>query len=288
VGEFVEPTCGGQAFAATKVAPNMHILLDTSGSMKDPLDPQGDRRSLWTIASATVKSTTQALDTQLRFGLQNFSVPGGHCSVGKVLVTVAERTSAAIAAALPANAEGNGTPLGAALRAASGLSELEDKTRANYVLLITDGEETCGGNSKREAELLLAKGIKTYVVGFGGDVKGSKTLSDIATAGGTARPTGTAFYQADDAAALDAALKTISRGAVGCDFGLNSAPPDANALYVFMNGKTVVRDATHKDGWDYNAASQRVTVYGNACDALTADENAKFEVVYGCAVPPIN
>ncbi|MCG8553760.1 MAG: proprotein convertase P-domain-containing protein [Proteobacteria bacterium] len=73
--------------------------------------------------------------------------------------------------------------------------------RGYYVILLTDGEETCSGTPTIEAAALLAAGIKTYVVGL---AISSGNLDAIAAAGGT----GTAFF-AGNQAQLSAALASI-------------------------------------------------------------------------------
>ena len=42
---------------------------------------------------------------------------------------------------------------------------------AQYVLLVTDGGETCKGDVTLVAQQLAAAGIKTFVVGFGGPTR---------------------------------------------------------------------------------------------------------------------
>jgi hypothetical protein len=59
--------------------------------------------------------------------------------------------------------------------------------RKQYVLVLTDGEETCVGDAcAAAAELFTASGIKTFVVGFGvADPYVESKLSCMAAAGGT-------------------------------------------------------------------------------------------------------
>lgn len=88
------------------------------------------------------------------------------------------------------------TPLGASLNSVrtwftawDNFAEQEDddwQCRRKYVLLITDGDETCGGNPCTAATALFNAGVQTYVVGFG--LANSATLTCIATNGGTGAP----------------------------------------------------------------------------------------------------
>ena len=65
--------------------------------------------------------------------------------------------------------------------------DLDWACRQRYVLFLTDGNETCGGNPCQAAADLLLEGVKTYVVGFGLD-DNTSNLSCIAERGGTDAP----------------------------------------------------------------------------------------------------
>jgi len=84
--------------------------------------------------------------------------------------------------------------------------------RPYSVLLITDGDEQCGGNPQNAAATLRAAGIQTYVVGMAiGSALARTNLNAIATAGGTdAGAVGgdTAFF-ANDAFTLSAGIGDI-------------------------------------------------------------------------------
>lgn len=93
-----------------------------------------------------------------------------------------------------------GTPLGQTLDAARNYYQTVviprdtqrgvNSCRANYVVLLTDGFDTCGGNPDTiAADLYSTYGIKVYVIGFVTDPSVSSILDGIAAAGGT----GTAF-----------------------------------------------------------------------------------------------
>ncbi len=280
-GTLPTDSCGGELFDATHVEANMLLVLDQSCSMKDPV--AGTPK--WDTATAAVRSVTQANDTRIRFGLNMF--PGADkCSQGTQPVAVAAGASGAISSAMPAAPAGNGTPIGAALKVAAGSAGLKDTDRANYVLLVTDGMENCSGKPVDEVKKLFTAGIKTYVVGFGGEVDPAR-LSEMAVAGGTARLGQTKYYQADDTASLTAALAAIAQGAIGCDFKLAKAPPDVNKIFVAVNGTLVPQDPNRVAGWAFDAANFRLTLFGPACDLVTRNANAKVQIVYGCPDPTI-
>ncbi len=274
--------CGGELFQATQVQANFLIVLDHSGSMTETL---AAGQSKWQVATDAIKSLTVQYDSTIRFGLSMFSSPT-HCDPGHNYVPVGDMTAGAIASALPSNANGNGTPIGAALELAVNEPSLADPTRANFVLLATDGEENCGGDPQASVTALAAKGVKTYVVGFGSEVNPT-TLTNMAIAGGTARAGATRYYQADDPATLDQAFQQIAAGAVGCDFKLASTPPDLNQINVVVGNTLIPEDPSNHSGWDYNAASNRITLYGPACDMVQQQPGVKVSIIYGCPNPGI-
>jgi hypothetical protein len=274
-------TCGGELFQAAKVNSNMFIAFDKSGSMNDPINGV----SKWNIATSAIKQVTQQYQSQIQFGLMLFPAGAGNtqqCVPGPVAVTVGDQRATMISSALDANMPGGRTPIGGVLTAAGQVPELADPMRANYVMLVTDGSETCNGNGVQAATTNLAnKGIKTFVVGFGADVD-AQNLADIATAGGTPRPGATRYYQADDAAGLLAAFNLIAQGALGCEYRLATAPPDPAKVFVYVNGVLQNRDVMHANGWDYSPATVRITFYGGLCNLVATDATAKVSIVYGC------
>jgi hypothetical protein len=275
-GEDGGPTCGGQLFQSTHVQANFLIVLDHSGSMMEVVGGQPK----WTAAVSALKGITTQYQSQIRFGLSMFSTLT-MCDPDKNYVPVGDMTAAAIAAAFPATANGKGTPIAGALHLAGMQSGLMDPTRANFVMLVTDGEENCGGNPVAEVTGLSMENIKTFVVGFGGSVNAT-TLSNMAVAGGTARNTMPRYYQADDPTSLQAAFSQIAQGAIGCDYKLQSTPPDPSKIYVYVNGQMIPRDPNRHVGWEYTSGTDRITLYGTVCDVVANDPNAKVSIVYGC------
>ncbi len=275
-------TCGGELFQATRVQANFLIVLDQSGSMGETLPAGGTK---WALATQALKTVTTQNQSAIRFGLSMF--PGASkCTEGSNFVPVGDMTAAQISAAFPAISKGSGTPIGAALNLAALRPELADPTRANYVLLVTDGMENCNGDPVAAVKALAVKGVKTYVVGFGSDVDATR-LEQMAVEGGTARLAAPKYYQADDQTTLNTAFSQIAAGAVGCDYKLAKAPPDLNKIFVAVDGNLINRDPNRQLGWDYDAATQRLTLYGGACDVVRKATNPKVQIVYGCPDPTI-
>ena len=276
--------CEGAAFAAEPIIPNMMIVLDRSGSM-DKGNFGG--KSKWEVASDALSQILTDYGPRVNFGLVLYS-GDGDCGPGNVDVDVAAGSAMDVNMAIGnATPDGN-TPIGDTLDALVGYSGLASTDHPNYILLLTDGEETCDGDGKAAVETLAAQTpeVKTFVVGFGGNVD-EAALNDMATAGGTALSGTTKYYQADDAQQLTDAFDSIVGSVLSCSYALSGNPTNLDDLYVYFDGAPVDRDMTQGDGWDYDTASMQITFYGPACDALKSGSVTDLAIVYGCPIVPI-
>jgi hypothetical protein len=281
--------CEGDEYGADRVPPNVLIVLDRSDSMNE--DIGGGTK--WEIALAAVTTLLASHGADIRFGLMLYPGTNQSCSAGMrcrdglIEIAPADGTSAMIDAFLGgAGTCMFGTPTAEALEQVVPYPGLEDTTRANYVLLITDGQSTCEDPIPVAATLAAeTPPVRTFVVGFGSGVDPTE-LDGLAMAGGTARAGGPPFYfQADDAASLASALDTIAGSVLSCTYSLSSVPEDVSMLYVYTDRTEVERDTAHTTGWDYDPSTNTITFYGATCDALLAGTVSNVVVTYGC--PPI-
>jgi hypothetical protein len=131
----------------------------------------------------------------------------------------------------------------------------ETLCRGNYIILLTDGLESCRFSGAApdynaavtEAAGLLSKNVKTFVIGFGGDVVGNQTLTNIAVAGGTDKA-----YFAANFAELRAALISIFQAITGQYYG-RSNPVVTRARDRLYRGNFDIRDGDwlgHLMAWD--------------------------------------
>jgi hypothetical protein len=251
-------------------APDMLIVLDHTDSMADkpngtaPANTMaGHMNSKWYLATQAVKAVVMPpLDQKVAYGLEPFPLDpaiitdaggtgkcetltallGGtastnkQCMPGEVLVAPALNTGATITTLLDPETMRLcvSTPIALALATA----EIELKSIAKpgvrqYVLLVTDGGETCMGDVVTAAQALATDGVKTFVVGFGAADAGAAgvntaLLDQVACAGLTATgfpapctktstgytatsTTGSPiFYLAEDGASLQTALQSIT------------------------------------------------------------------------------
>lgn len=111
---------------------------------------------------------------------------------------------------------------------------------------------------------LRARGVRTYVVGIPGTEAFGSTLDAMAEAGGTARAGETAYYRAEDAASLVAALGSISDREVSCRFSLASPPPDRTNVNVLLDGEPSPR--SDADGWQLADDGTWIELRGPTCE----------------------
>jgi hypothetical protein len=280
--------CDGEAYSATSVPPNVLVVLDRSSSMNDSIT--GGTK--WTVAKQAIANILSAQGDQVRFGLNlypgyNLSCnQGSSCGPGFTVVDPDVATAAAINESLGgANTCSFRTPTAENLEALVGYAGLQDTSRGNYVLLVTDGQSTCADPVAQVTALRnQIPEVKTFVVGFGNGVDADE-LNAMATAGGTAIAGGPPYYYvASDAASLAEAFATIAGTVLSCSYTLSDAPPDVSALYVYQDGVSVPHDPTQMNGWDYDPATNQVTFYGASCAGLQSGDVQDLAIVYGCPI----
>ena len=199
--------------------PNVHIVMDRSGSMSTNMTTStGGMSTRWDIAKNQLKNLLNIYDGLSPVGLSIFPPTSGMCS-SDTPVRPAYFTRAAIGAALDASGPSGSTPSGSAVRNAAMMSELQDPTRRQYVLLLTDGGPGCGGEpdtatgttGEIRKALMQSPPIYTFVIGIGNLAASEKaTLTMMADAGGKAAPTTDKYYPAGNEVELTNSLNTIA------------------------------------------------------------------------------
>ncbi len=233
--------------ASAEKCPNMLILLDRSGSMAG---------WKWQTAIDSIHQMIPPRESIMRFGLMIFpSFFGGECAGGELKVNCDFYTDQAIHEALShLGSPGGFTPTAEVLEQASQLPEINDSSRKRFIILLTDGDPTCPDSKDLDHNLNLtveniesikAKGVQTFVIGFGQDVSPHR-LDRMAQAGGTARQNSTCadpinpslripcnYYDARDSASLNETFDAIASAAQGelisnsCDdscYGIGGCP----------------------------------------------------------------
>lgn len=297
-GICVPGGCNATEIVAKAVPPNMLIVLDRSCSMTNAVG----NSTKWDIAVAALNKMTTDFAGKIRFGMTLFpDLVATACAQDTIPIPVADGNEPAIQDLLTkslAKADKyfpDGpcvTNIDTAMLQASGEPAFLDVDRDSYALLVSDGKQSadCGGNAgdaKTEQYIgdLFGKGVPTFVIGFAVGVD-STQMDKFAAAGGVPASGATKFYDAADAASLDLALKTIAAKTLSCSYALEMKPPTPDEIFVFLNDTKVVKDPTHMNGWDYDAATNQVIFYGQACDDLKNGVVDDIDIVLGCDAPP--
>lgn len=298
-------TCGAQMQMIGVVnlgdPPDMLVVLDRSGSMASPpttFPPVFT--SKWDIMHSGLQSIATAKDQSIKFGLLEFPSDDNCAADATPEVPIMLGSAPAIGAYFGSRSPNGNTPAHVALGSAlTYFNSIPVNMAGRYVLFATDGLPNCSGgdpNTASDAETVAAvtalfnAGIKTYVLGFGTFGLNTGVLNDAAVAGGEAKPGATKFYEANNAADLNAALTQIAGGIIvpSCTYQLASAPPVPGDVTVTVNGTPVPRSTAHTNGWDYYPDSMTITFFGSYCSQIMSGSITDVSFVYGCPGPVIN
>ncbi len=213
------------AAADTCSAARVMVVLDKSSSMVTGSIAGATK---WSIAVNGIGQVLGQYEAQAEFGLMTFP-RAGQCSPGAVDVAPALSNRSPILNALstPPPTSGNYTPMAQTLELAAEEPSLASTAGARHVVLITDGWQWCSPYDPATrfdgipaVEALTAKGVTTWIVGFGAEVD-SLALNRMAVAANTAKPNcvvtnsdpgapNQCYFQVDNATDLIAALSAIA------------------------------------------------------------------------------
>ncbi|HMU40784.1 MAG TPA: hypothetical protein PKE31_17375 [Pseudomonadota bacterium] len=230
-----------------KSCPNLVILIDQSASMaQNPLgisEPPLSPNSKWKIATNALTAMNNRYDGLVPLGYTSFPT-GVNCPVSPtVMIPPGYNNQVAINNAMIAYPiAGGSTPTCTAVTATATDLIAKDKTRTNYILLVTDGAPDalcCGADPvKTTVDAIRAAAnptlpgvpkVYTLVVGFGKTLDAERqALNQMADAGGfpVQGDPNYRYYRAEDATALEAALATIVKSVSSGDAGAEQTCED--------------------------------------------------------------
>jgi Ca-activated chloride channel family protein len=198
--------------AATPVRPKrLMMAIDASGSMAG----KSGGRPKMEAAKGAARNFLAALPDDVEVGLIAFGHEGTNQESGKAQSCAAVETiqplgatdEDALRAALDRFEATGWTPLAAALEMAGASFGESDIEGEQVVYVVSDGEETCGGDPAAAARALRESRVKAVVniIGFDLAEKDRAQLMDVAEAGGGV------FTEARDADELSAKVKEMGR-----------------------------------------------------------------------------
>jgi len=188
----------------TQTGGAVELILDASGSMLQKL---GTTRRIDIAKQTLTRLTSSMIPAGTPFAMRVFGREVDSCQTD-LDVPVSPLNPAAVGQRIAALNAKNGakTPIGASLAKVS--EDLKSVTGERLVVLITDGEETCGGDPAGEIEKLRKAGIgmRVSIVGFAlDDQQLAATFRRWSDLGGGA------FFDAKDAAGLEKSLNAALR-----------------------------------------------------------------------------
>lgn len=244
-----------RATSATEDPGKLLLMLDASGSMKEP-DPAGGTKM--EAAKKALTGVVNSLPEDAHVGLRVYGAtePGGTptkaaCADTQLAVPIGPLDKPALTKAIKGFEAKGETPIAHSLTKA--MDDLGDTGKRN-IILVSDGEESCVPDPCPVVKDLVKDGIDLRIdtVGFGVKDTARKQLQCIADAGG-----GT-YYDAADADELATSLNKISTRAVrqfaftgtpvtGIDLAENEQPPAD--LPTLTPGLWTDELTTSKDSW---------------------------------------
>ena len=332
--------CKATTYRSEELPASVLFLVDRSGSMRcnaPPLQASADcgiealddsMPSKWDITVEALGTTFNDLaGSQVNAALSFFSVDG-ECDTGVdpavPLSGLSPDHAGALSAELSAQSPDGRTPIVSALINAYQYMHWEARAGCaiepcgapgnRFVVLLTDGSESCASLQERErlltetAPQARSANIRTFVIGAPGSEPARGFLSELAYVGGTAKSdscehgetagdVGDCHFDmtetTDFAADLGRALGDIG-GSVGCSFAVTGSGR-VNVQYTLADGDPVCVPQSADlpceggaEGWQFAKNSDgtedtsRVSICGSACDAIRSGSGTQVDVVLGC------
>lgn len=192
--------------AATPQRGNVALLLDLSGSMNAELEGKTRRD----VAIESLKSSVSSIGDKASLGLYAFgtkfdnspSNKDASCNDIERLVNYGKGNSGAINEVLTGLEAKGWTPLAKAIATIGDDLALFGDSE-HHLIILSDGEESCGGDPIAEVEKLKANGVNVIVntIGLDVDANTKAQLQGIAAAGGGE------YFDAADSGQLTASLE---------------------------------------------------------------------------------
>ncbi|MEY2931613.1 MAG: hypothetical protein RL033_2362 [Pseudomonadota bacterium] len=184
----------------------VEIILDASGSMLQRL---GSSRRIDIAKQTLTHLTSSVIPAGTPFAMRVFGGEAGSCQSHLDIPLRPLEASAVGARVAALEVQSNAkTPIGASLESVA--KDLSAVKGERVVILVTDGEETCGGNPARAIQKLRKGGtsVRVNIVGFAvEDAKLAATFRSWSIAGNGA------YFNAHDEAGLNDALAAALRPA---------------------------------------------------------------------------
>lgn len=306
--------CARQDVAATRIVPNVWLVVDGSGSMVEALS-RTEMTSRWDALHSALMDPTagvvKTLDHYVKWGFVMYDGPLPNMFGGSpagpamtcprvVILEPAIDNFPPIDMAYTAMPLGGSTPTHKALDAV--VRHIEDTTtmspdmagQPTIVVLATDGapNDFCSNGFAadvrpqvlEQVNLLTAMNIKLYVISLAGDdTMLTDHLNMVAAAGGTGKPP---FIPVNKDELIHTFDDIISAN-VSCDVtvkGTIKQGSECNGI-IEINGERI--PCNSDNGWRLKD-SKTITVTGTACEMYKADKLAVLHADFPCDAISLN
>ena len=284
--------CAEFDFPVQQVPSKVMILEDRSNSMIQYATGESTIRK-WEAATNAIDRMVSEYQNSIMFGIDLFSADGttNSCTVAdNVLLDVSLQNADIINDTMLATIPGGATPLLLALNnfLLAGYAPMFETPHGDrYLLIISDGSDTCGLNgifdleataplrelSDTTRDIRQYTGVNTIVIGFGSLIN-EEELNAIAAEGGTKYEQ---YILATDEDELDGILQEIaSEVAVSCTFEIDNSADEAldlDLVNIFFDATPVPRDdsCTAATGWTWTDSSRsEIRFCKDACSKLVS------------------
>lgn len=245
----------------------VHLILDASGSMWNKLD---DGTYRITAAKAVLGNFIKGLPTgDLNVGLRVYgatmsAMDEGSCDDIELVVPMAGVDKPGLQTAVDNTKAKGATPIVKALEQAA--ADFPSDAAKKLIVLVTDGEESCGGDLNAIAEHLQAQGIELNIIGFALSQKAQESFAGIGK-----------FVNAADAVSLASALETAVQEVVIEELPPAARQPVTLTVDPLVSPAGQYIDAAY-DGADLKADDYLTIVpVGAADDTVTSFEYVDLE-----------
>lgn len=197
---------------------NIVVILDASGSMAEKINLE----EKISIAKKAVSDFLTKMPPGVKTGLVVYGHKGSNlfsdkslsCSGVEEVVKLGENNSSSIINAINSFNPKGWTPIAGAINFVKDIFKNKGENDKNYLVLVSDGVESCDGNPLSAAEdlKLEIKNINLSIIGFTNDTETEKFLEKISSLGGGSYMT--AFSSSQIARALNDQLRIIKEDCI--------------------------------------------------------------------------
>lgn len=296
--------CQTANVSASRVIPNVVLVIDQSGSMTQMFGTTGSRWDVLRDFLLRDDGLIATFENQVKFGLAMYTAvsnpdPNDATMQCPMVTSVAPMATnlAAIRSVYSAARPIGETPTGDSIdKIVDGLAkpDLDKDIETTVLILATDGEpdrceELNPQNGQAEAVAAVKRahemGIDTFIISVGNEVS-KMHQQDVANAGlGRDASNPAPYWTAGDDKTLRDALTQIIGAQVSCDVKLEGTLTGGNACdgTVELNSQKLACNGT--DGWVLLADGMHIRLQGKACADFKQLRTAKVFARFPCSVP---